>query len=407
MIPKREMPQMSVVIEDQKLADLQYGWMVKAAEVREAYGRLSYARLVLFNEQYRFTNDPLWAVGGKLKLLTGYPSTGLKQRLRTFIIHTPTFEFEGAGQDIVLECFSEEYLMGREQKRRSWKSMTDSGIVSQIAQDYGFTADVQTTTPTHRQVLQANESDMKFIQRRAKLYGYVVYVENGKLHFHEPRFVDSGKTLARRQDGSDFGSFKVGVNMGYRAKRVKKTQIDPLKKETFSVQSGDTPDPISKQGLSSAKGAVVKWDDLSTVGGVEEVEFLVGQGHEQEKKLAEAMVDGVAEASRWIVRGDAKIVGLEDVGVGEIITIAGVGVGRWSGQYLITEAVHRMVGGYTMELSLARTWTGKVSRSKTQGCGVGGPMYQVNRQGDVTSSLRRSMSFDQRTGVVTRNVSGR
>ena len=65
--------------------------------------------------------------------------------------------------------------------------MKDSAIASQIAREAGLRAQVQDTKVTQRYVIQSNQSDWEFLQRRAGLLGYEIYVRDKVLYFRWPQ----------------------------------------------------------------------------------------------------------------------------------------------------------------------------------------------------------------------------
>jgi hypothetical protein len=99
-----------------------------------------------------------------------------------------------------------------------------------------------------------------------------------------------------------------------------------------------------------------QWDDL-----VEEVPsvFMLEAGHAQHEDNLQKEADGWAKNTRFLVRGTAKTFGMERVHAGQIVTI--LNVGKFSGDYLVSEAVHRFDsdGAYQIELDVRRSWLEK------------------------------------------------
>jgi len=339
------------------IADDGHSMLLKSIDIREACGQMSMMKLVFSNPVDALTDDALWDGQPTVEVWTGFAGTTLEKRAGAFQLSQPKFSFLSNGTAIVeLVGFDESYLLGRSQKRMKYANMTDSQIAKQIAVDNGFTADVDLTTFVHESVIQANESDMQFLWKRAKLHGFEVAVKDGILHFHAPRYAHSGVVLIRRGgESSNLKSFSASVKEWYGALQVIGTQIDPITKKRINITSSDAADVVSKQGMSRTQGnlGIRKWDEI-----VNEVPqlYMLETGHEQRSELLQKEADGWAINTRFLIEGRAKTFGMEKIHGGQIVTI--LNVGKFSGDYLVTEARHTFnsQAAYQIDLEVRRSW---------------------------------------------------
>ena len=80
-----------------------------------------------------------------------------------------------------LRGYDRRHRLQRGRKVRSFVQQKDSDIAAQIAGDAGLTAQVEDSGVVHDYVLQANESDLDFLQQRARRIEYEVVVDDKTL----------------------------------------------------------------------------------------------------------------------------------------------------------------------------------------------------------------------------------
>lgn len=356
----RSAPRIIVNVEGQDLRHLGFSRMIREAEVSEEIGKIGRARVVLADPGGRLSESSLWMEGRRMRVSTGYASTAMRSR-GSFVLTSPTFDLIG-NRAIELVGYGEEVRLATTERRRAFSNLRDSDIAVQIADEHGLAADVEATGTIYRQVLQANQTDAALLKGRARLHGYEFFVEDGTLHFHPRR--DQVTEIALRYGGgkrSTLGRLRVGVNPCFKALEAVATQVDPMSKEVFEARSRNAEDEVTRESIRAAGRAKVRtrrWDEIAeSFGGGEK--FVSGEGHLQTSGEYGALVEGLSQASRWVVEGRGEVIGLEELRVRRTITI--LGAGRWSGRYRVVRAVHRFQPGYSVEFGISRTWTGEPS----------------------------------------------
>ena len=350
--PDRTHASWIIELEGEDLKKKHYAQFISEVYVEDTCDKIPIARVKFNNSEGRFTNDPLWDGNKKMKIFVGYPEIGLEQQVGTFYTRPARQQFDGKISTIIIEGWGEEVKMSFPEKRRVWHDMTDSEIATEIADSSGFEYEIDDTEDKFPQVTQANESDMNFLIKRAKLYGYIIYVKRGILHFHKPRYVFSGRSF-NAQD-SPIINLNVGVSRSFRAKQHLGSQIDPITQEIFTVEGSDIQDDLSIK-TQEPYDQVDLWDSLMMVDDKVPNSFLVNQGHMQNKNSYQKLVDAKNKSSRWVIKGSGSGIGVEDIDAGETINL--YGIGKWSGEYLITKIAHDYKGTYLMYFDVTRTWT--------------------------------------------------
>ena len=353
--PSRSNPQFIVELEGQDMKKHHYTEFIESVYVEDTCDKIPIARIIFNNEDGRFTNEPLFDADKKLKVYVGYPEAGIESKVGIFYTRPAKKIFTEKPQ-IIIEGWGEEVLMSFPERRRLWNDAKDSDIAQEIADAYGFEAIIDETDEQFPQITQANESDMNFLIRRAKLYGYVVYVKFSTLHFHAPKYTFSEVSLRYRQgEQSTLAGFSVETLRDYRAKQYTASQMDPITQEYFQVEGSDLQDEISKT-TSERFDNVDLWDKLMKANQQTPYGYLVNEGHSQTKERYQSYVDARAKVSRWILRGSGSCIGLQNLNAGDTINL--LGIGRWGGEYLMTKVVHDYVGGgYRIYFDVTRTWT--------------------------------------------------
>lgn len=353
----RRAPAYVVAIEGQDLKQAGLAKHVTHLHVEESWGTIPVVTMTVHNDALAYTDESLWTEGNKLDVRTGYVGTGLEQRGR-FIIQEVRWNHRKTREPtITILAYGEQILMARQQRRLNYLEKRDSEIAEEVAGRYGWAADVDQTEPVHRQVAQPGWTDLELLQERAKLHGFELAVVDGTLHFHAPRWEESGISLIYdKSEQSQLSSLDVSSHAHRRGAVFHATQIDPITKEVIDLDSSNEPDPITAEAMGRSQSGLVLASEVTKVDGEQPVWFLTGEGHEQNRGQIQEQADGFARHTDWLVDGEGTAIGLEKMRAGTMIEI--IGVGKTSGWYRVMSAKHIIEGtrGYRVEFGVARAW---------------------------------------------------
>ncbi len=95
-------------------------------------------------------------------------------------------DYSPSTQKFVIRAFDRLHRLSRGRQVETYLNMTDSDIASKIASKLGLSPEVDATNQVHDFVMQKNETHLEFLQARAALIGYLVWVDEKKLHFEKP-----------------------------------------------------------------------------------------------------------------------------------------------------------------------------------------------------------------------------
>ncbi len=259
------------------------------------------------------------------------------------------------GRPPEITVLAEDRLQDLRMKRRTrtFESMQDSDIANQIASDYGLTADVNITGPTHNIVAQVNQSDLAFLRERARNIDAELWMNGSTLH-------------VRSHSSASGQPFQLSYGRGLREFRVLADLS--LQRTSFSVSGWDV---AGKSAISHEATASVIGSELN--GDVSGVSILSSKFGDRK----EAVVHGIpltSEEAQTAAESFFKLTARRFVvGYGVAETDARIQVGKkvqitalgplFSGTYYLTEVRHMFDGalGIRTEFTAERPGIGQAS----------------------------------------------
>ncbi|MEX0782776.1 MAG: VgrG-related protein [Dehalococcoidia bacterium] len=232
---------------------------------------------------------------------------------------------------LTLRGYDLSHRLHRGRKVRSFLQMTDSDIATQIAQERGLAADVDSTTHVHEHLYQENLTDYEFLARRARALGRVFQVEARKLLFRKPANVALPPVVL------DYRS----TLLDFRPRLTSSAQVTKLDVRGW--------DPVAKREITgTAKAADYRTAklDFGRMGN----EFAnqafgpsdTGVADEPIASQAESEELAIARLSNlWSsdVHAEGEATGEARIRAGSVVKVQGVGE-RFGGDYFVTSARH-------------------------------------------------------------------
>lgn len=258
---------------------------------------------------------------------------------------------EDTASVLIVRGYDRRHRLMRGKKTKSFTKMKDSAIASQIASSASLMGKVTDTKTNLEYVLQHNQTDLEFLQDRARRIGYEVVVENKTLFFR-PYQHRTGKVVTLTR-GENLLSFSPRLSSMNQVSAVEVRGWDPKQKKPVigKIQSNAQPSPImggSSNGFKATSAAFGQ--QASQVVVTEPVSSL-----EEAKQIAQAQFDAMALG---YITGDGECRGNPKIRAGRVIAIEGVGK-RFSGLYYVTAATHTYAKGegYLTQFTVRRTST--------------------------------------------------
>jgi phage protein D len=306
-----------------------------------AAGRFSFTIVNAYDDQqhdfistYGQKVFELLKFGATVEVAMGYGDFSQLPTLITGIITEVTTGFaEGGTPELTVAGYDALFPLTLGKRSRSWKNITDSGVISQIAGEYGLDSDIQSTQETHAQIEQNQESDFELMKKLADRNHFEFYISSpNTLYFGEPN--DQGDGVVTLLWGRTLLSFKPEANLAAQVSQVEVYGWDPQNKKAVvgtavaGQESGHDP---RRQSGGERLRAIVKNPPILQV---RQPVFTAAEA----QRRAQAILDD--HAKRFLT-GEAETVGLPDLLPDSNITLGNLG-DPFSKTYYMQETTHKM-----------------------------------------------------------------
>ena len=341
-------PEFSIIINGQMLADRVEAFIASilvddslAWPSMFAFQLVSSFELENVNQ---WIDDAAFAVGNVVEIKLGYGND-----LETLIIGEitglePEFVVDRL-PSVTVRGYDRRHRLQRGRKTRTFVTQKDSDIATVVAREAGLKAESVGSKVIHDYVMQANQTDLEFLQERAARIQYEVFVSDKTLHF---RPVQNGESeVLTLTVGEHLLEFYPRLSMGRQIGEVKVRGWNPHEKKEI-LSTAQVGFKFAKMGgqksgpqISEAFGLMT--DVLSTHPAMTQAEA---------DQMAEAALN---QRALSLIEGEGVCLGRTDLKAGKVIKIADVGK-RFSGQYYVTTAIHNYSaqGGYRTQFQVRR-----------------------------------------------------
>jgi phage protein D len=290
-------------------------------------------------------DERLFAIGDEITIHLGY-TDGTLQPVITGEVTALEAEWTADSLPrMTVRGYDRRHRLQRGRRVRTFVKKKDSEIAKQIANERGLSAKVVDSTTTHDYTVQANQSDLVFLQERARHIHYEVVVEDKVLHFR-PVAYDSAPVLTLSIE-NELSEFRAELSSAGQVSGVKARGWSIRDKRAIVGQGSGYPRMGGRMtGADVVRKAFGKAEELMTsepLGSLEEAE-----GRAKAR---------LAAVGLGFVRGEGVCPGRTDLRAGKVIEIKGIGK-RFSGPYYVTAASHHHgAEGYSTRFTAWRNST--------------------------------------------------
>ena len=232
--------------------------------------------------------------------------------------------------ELVISGMDKTHRLTRGPKSRTFQNMTDTDIVTQIADGYSLDTDVDPTPEVYEYVIQSSQSDFTFLKERGDRIGFDLWVADKKLYFKkQPESTVRPPVLTW---GENLHKFKVRFSAAERCDEVTVRGWDPPGKEavTGRATEGDL-------GTTAPAASGFDADARAAFG---EVSRSAGQFPIRTPSEADALARSLilkATGDQVVARGEAA--GDPSIAAGAEVDVRSMGE-QLSGKYRITSCEH-------------------------------------------------------------------
>lgn len=296
--------------------------------------------------QWIDAQQEFFSIGNTVEIKLGYGDN-----LETVIIGEitglePEFNFNRLPR-LTVRGYDRRYRLQRGRHTRTFVQQKDSDIAEVIARDAGLTPKVEDSGVIHPYMLQASQTDMDFLQERARCIQYEVVVEDKTLFFRPVANAESPVFTLTFED--DLLEFYPRLSSMGQVSGVTVTSWnfqDTDNKFEWKVKAGDEVSQMG--GISSA--ATLSENLFSTA--VETISNRPVMTLAEAEQIARAQFNRIGLS---LISGEGICRGRTDLRSGKVVEINGIGK-QFSGLYYITSASHRYIsnGDYTTRFFVER-----------------------------------------------------
>lgn len=252
--------------------------------------------------------------------------------------------FEQGMKRLLVRAFDRLHRLGRGLHVRRFVQSTDGDVIKKLALEVGLQAKVGQTSEVHPCLIQTNETNLAFLQRRAAALGYLLYVEGETLHCDKPKSNGAPIVLGWEKELQAF--YPRMSTLGQLNEVVARGWDPKERREVVGVAKTSAIEP--KVG-ERQKGGEVAQKAFNVLAKQTVVDRPV-RTQRYANHLAQATVD--RHAGRFI-EAEGVCGGEPRVVAGATVQIENVGK-RFSGTYFVTSATHTLrPGEYEVRFSVS------------------------------------------------------
>lgn len=323
---------------------------IRSVTVLDDLTALSMFTLVLYNwdqEKLKvsWSDSPLFAIGTEVQISVGF--VGDLHNVMTGEITSlePTFTADEPPM-LTVRGYDYRHRLARDRKTKTFSRMRDSAIVSQVARSAGLRAQVKDTRTMLDYVVQHNQTDLEFIQKRAQLIGYEIYVRDKVLYFQPPQH--GSRVLATLQIGQDITEFTPRLHSLAQVGEMTVRGWDAMKKAVIVGTAGIGQESTTMGGKSSGPRRTNR--AFGKAGAISVNVPVPSQARADQ--IARGLFD---EMALTYIQGEVECTGHPQLYAGTVIDILGAGE-TFSGAYYLTSVTHIVSWdqGYRTHLDVRR-----------------------------------------------------
>jgi uncharacterized protein len=348
-------PNLNILINGQSLAlaamaattDLIAATVVEDVEALSMF-TLEFMNWDLVKGEVTWVDHALFSVGNEVEIQMSYAGEPVTVMVGEITGLEPEFALDDV-PTFMVRGYDRRHRLMRGRKTRSFTTMKDSAIASQIAGAAGLIAQVEDTKVTLEYVMQHNQTDLEFLQSRAQRIGYEVFVEHKKLHFHSPKSSQARVLTLRYQDS--LLSFSPRLSTMEQVGQIEVQGWDSKQKKAIVGKASAGQESSKMAGETSA--TIVVNRAFGKASNPKVTLPISSQAEADQMALGQFREMGLVYIS-----GEGQCRGNPDLRAGTVIEILGIGK-RFSGLYYVSSVTHTYEAdqGYRTDFTVRRNAT--------------------------------------------------
>jgi len=303
---------------------------VLSITISKELNHISSAKIVLRDGEasertFEVSDSDDFIPGKKIMIKIGRDGDNVQYFRGIIIKHSIKVRANG-NSELIVECLDEAMKMTIGRHSRYYNNIKDSQLFDELIGRYGLQSDPQTTSLTHKELVQHNISDWDFMLLRAEANSMLVNVDDGNIKISKPDTTTA--PVLQISYGSSVLEFEAEMDARTQWQNVHASSWDYSNQELFKADTAEFKSFIQNGNISGSELA----NALNLPDSKYEMHH---SGHLLEQELQD-WVNGIMLRSRMAkIRGRAKFIGFSGIKPGDMIKLDGVG-NRFKGNAFVT-----------------------------------------------------------------------
>lgn len=298
-------------------------------------------------QDYQYIDDETFTEGSNLEVLVGYGEdfvSLIKGEIVTLEIEygsdsAPTLHVQG---------YDKLHRFRRGRKTQTYTNITDSEIATQIARSMQLQSSVEDTEIVYAHLFQYNQSDIDFLQERARRINYEVDVVDNTLQFRKAAFGQGAVTTINYRVDLKELSLRLSTLSQVKKVLVKGWNVNAKQAIVGLGQSGDELGMMGggSLGVGIAKGAFGEYEEVI----VDKPTYEQSEADQIAKAIFNRM-------TLQFIKAEGESIGNASLKAGDVVELGNLGQ-RMSGLYYLEKTHHIIDGeGYITRFNCQRNST--------------------------------------------------
>ncbi|WP_329311141.1 phage late control D family protein [Streptomyces sp. NBC_01262] len=292
-----------------------------------------------------WSDSPLFAVGTEVRISLGFIGDLHPVMTGEVTSLEPAFT-AGRPPTLTVRGYDYRHRLARGQKTRTFTRTRDSAIARQLAREAGLRAEVTDTRTSLDYVVQNNQTDLEFLQKRARLIGYEVHVRDKVLYFRPPQH--GRPPSAKLRIGDHISEFTPRLRTLTQVREHSVRGWDVARKQAVVSTVAAGQESTTMGGTVTGPGQVGRAFGRAGSTSID----LPAPNRDRADQMARGQFDELALA---YITGEAECAGQPRLHAGEVVEIQGAGT-AFSGAYYLDSVSHSVTAaeGYRTSLQVRR-----------------------------------------------------
>lgn len=321
-----------------------------AVNVTKSANKISSARLVYLDgsassSDFPLSNTETFVPGSEIEIMAGAGNDPVSL-FKGIVVRQNLKVRDNSAPQLVVECRHNAVKLSVGRKSAYFFDQTDSDMISALLDTASIDAEVESTSVTHKQLVQYDATDWDFLLTRAEANGKLVFTNDDKVMVKAPTF--DGAAVCTLLFGATILEMDLEIDARLQYSAVKSVTWDSSQQSLLEKEAADP--GVSGPGNFTS-------ETLAVVVGLEHYQLQHTAVTEEE---AQAWADAQWLKSKMSkVNGRVKCEGIATVNPGDIVTLSGVG-DRYNGNVFVTGVRHDFdtVQGWKTHIQFGNTKDG-------------------------------------------------